>query len=578
VRPPGGVWSAPEDGPSGPEGALSSYVQVDAAGNAVALGGMAFRAAGGGWSTLPGVPAAGQTASDRGESIRFVVGPDGTTLAAWSDIVFSTSPGSPGHFIGTKGLMVAVRPPGGSWSPRHVISEEGTSANVLLAVDPKGTALVVLPGGTHAVWHPPGGTWSAPEAIPGPGIADVAFDGAGNAFAVWARTVFTGVDPNTGQTSSTVRIEATTRPAGGSWGAPDVLAEAPGAVITPQVALGALGGGVVAWKDQDALSVNERVEAIVREPGGAWSAPATLSAPTVTVSGVQIGVSASGDAVVTWLHDENTGTFDARAYAATYEATGALPKPPAASAPTCKPLPATAGTPKAPGRFELSADQLITNQRIGQAAIRRLNAVDAWLDAGIETRDLCGGAIGGPHLDPGVSATLAPGPVAAPTVPDPRPVVIATATPSGDAVQLSVAQLLVNQRIYQAAIRRAAALEVRLAGKLTGGDLKTGAVRQDKLTPRLLVLSATAATQPAPSRTEVAPATPGRPEAVTLTVKQLRINQRIAQAAVRRANALVARLRAGLTGAQFASGTITARALADDLPGLEAFSRPRPGG
>jgi hypothetical protein len=142
---------------------------------------------------------------------------------------------------------------------------------------------------------------------------------------------------------------------------------------------------------------------------------------------------------------------------------------------------------------------------------------------------------------------------------------VRTARPSGRVglIRLSAAQLRINQRIYQAAIRRADALEARLAGKLTGGDLAAGALTQDKLAARLLVLAATPpAAEPARSRTEIAPREPGPRGEVVLTAAQLRINQRIAQAAVRRSNALLARLRAGLTGDAFADGSITARNLA----------------
>jgi xanthine/CO dehydrogenase XdhC/CoxF family maturation factor len=71
---------------------------------------------------------------------------------------------------------------------------------------------------------------------------------------------------------------------------------------------------------------------------------------------------------------------------------------------------------------------------------------------------------------------------------------------------LTAGQLLINQRIYQAAIRRASTLEARLDRKPapTFGSRKGGTV--------------------------------------TFTVRQLRVNQRIAQAAVRRAIALVARV------------------------------------
>ena len=92
-----------------------------------------------------------------------------------------------------------------------------------------------------------------------------------------------------------------------------------------------------------------------------------------------------------------------------------------------------------------------------------------------------------------------------------------------------------------------------------------GAIGQGRLAPRLQIVRATpAANEPAASRTEIAPPGSGG-KALSLSAAQLRINQRIAQAGVRRANALVAHLQAGLDGGEFADGSITARALA---PGL----------
>ena len=54
---------------------------------------------------------------------------------------------------------------------------------------------------------------------------------------------------------------------------------------------------------------------------------------------------------------------------------------------------------------------------------------------------------------------------------------------------------------------------------------------------------------------------------MTVSVKQLQINQRISQAAVRRVNQLVDRLMRGLTGEDFRDGTIGA---ADLTPGLRS--------
>lgn len=135
-------------------------------------------------------------------------------------------------------------------------------------------------------------------------------------------------------------------------------------------------------------------------------------------------------------------------------------------APSPSPSPSGGG----PARITLSAAQLLINQRIGQAAIRRLNQVQAALD----------GRAAPPARRSGTGR-----------------------------VTLSARQLLINQRIYQAGVRRAAALEARLDGL------------------------------PAPS---AAPTSGGR---VRLSAAQLRINQRIAQAAVRRANRLVERVASG---------------------------------
>ncbi|MDX6554996.1 MAG: large repetitive protein [Miltoncostaeaceae bacterium] len=240
------------------------------------------------------------------------------------------------------------------------------------------------------------------------------------------------------------------------------------------------------------------------------------------------------------------------------------PAAPAVGAPRCKVVsarPEPSGDDG--GTVALSAAQLRVNQRIGQAAIRRLNAVEAWLNAGIQGRDLCGGAFGAGKLSGGVASAGGLTDLAEPSLPDPRPVVMAKAGEKGSAVRLSAAQLRINQRIYQTAIRRAEALEKRLAGKLTGGDLATGALTQDKLHPRLRIVSATPADfEPARSRTRIAGPRGGAPDEVEMSAAQLRINQRIAQAAVRRANALVARLEAGLTGDAFADGSMTARNLA----------------
>ncbi|MDX6555198.1 MAG: hypothetical protein QOD86_1393 [Miltoncostaeaceae bacterium] len=208
-------------------------------------------------------------------------------------------------------------------------------------------------------------------------------------------------------------------------------------------------------------------------------------------------------------------------------------------------------------RLALTPAQLRINQRISQAAMRRANAIERWLDAGLVARDLCGGAIGAADLGPGVTTVARAG--GAPVAADPRPVADGGEPRHPPArVRLSAGQLLINQRISQSALRRLDALDRRLDDGLTDADIREGAITAGKLVAGLAI-AAVDPTAAAPER----PAPPERPEpargrrAVTLSLAQLRINQRIAQAAVRRANSLGDRLARGLTGADIRDGTIT---------------------
>jgi hypothetical protein len=214
----------------------------------------------------------------------------------------------------------------------------------------------------------------------------------------------------------------------------------------------------------------------------------------------------------------------------------------------------------------LTASQLRVNQRISQAALRRTAAVDAWLEAGVAGRDLRDGGLGREEFA-GTVRLAGSGTAIANGLATPRPV--ALAPPGGGRrapVRVSARQLLINQRISQAAVRRADALARRMDGGLTGGDLAAGAVSATKLAPGLLVASAApAGPRPAPSSTRVAAPAARRHGRVALTDRQVLINQRISQAAVRRANGLVALVRGGLTGAQFRDGSIGSAGIAPRL-------------
>ena len=82
---------------------------------------------------------------------------------------------------------------------------------------------------------------------------------------------------------------------------------------------------------------------------------------------------------------------------------------------------------------------------------------------------------------------------------------------------------------------------------------------QGKLYDRLQILAKTPTAEPPASTTTIPPRqSPPDPGSVTLGVGQLRINQRISQAGVRNANALIRRLETGLSGADLRPATLTA--------------------
>ena len=216
---------------------------------------------------------------------------------------------------------------------------------------------------------------------------------------------------------------------------------------------------------------------------------------------------------------------------------------------------------ESPDPIRLTRGQLVINQRIGQAAIRRVAAVEQRLDAGIKDRDVCGGTISSESL----VSTLTPAYGAEIALPSADPAPITTAPAAGDPtrVRLTPQQLLINQRVYQVALLRARALAGRLSGRLTGGDLSLGGLSRGRLTPGLTVSATGAAVSSPPSRSN--PRTPSRQpgsKKVTLSASQLAINQRIAQAAVRTANDAVSQIERGLVNSNFADRGIGADAFA----------------
>jgi hypothetical protein len=124
-------------------------------------------------------------------------------------------------------------------------------------------------------------------------------------------------------------------------------------------------------------------------------------------------------------------------------------------------------------------------------------------------------------------------------------------------VQLTQQQLLINQRISQAAVLRSNAVRDRLDAGLTASQIGAGVITTPNLLPGLAF--GTLGTNAPGTPITVPTASGGSGGRVTLTAQQLLINQRISQAAVRRSNLSIARLQAGLTQDAIAPGGIASQ-------------------
>ena len=208
------------------------------------------------------------------------------------------------------------------------------------------------------------------------------------------------------------------------------------------------------------------------------------------------------------------------------------------------------------GTVTLTTSQLLTNQRISQAAVLRSNGALNALNAGLPAKAFRTSGLGAPAFGAGVPLTGTAMP-AAPSNSLGYLVTIPTKSGSGGQVSLTQEQLLINQRISQAAVLRSNAVRDRLNQGLTAAQVGAGAITSANLLPGLSFgpLGANSAGTPI----TVPSANSGSGSNVTLSTQQLLINQRISQVAVRRSNLNIASLQAGLTQDAIASGGISSQ-------------------
>lgn len=211
--------------------------------------------------------------------------------------------------------------------------------------------------------------------------------------------------------------------------------------------------------------------------------------------------------------------------------------------------------------LSLNAAQIQTNQRIGQAAVRRANAIQSWLDDGVVSGDFRTETITPDKFGSDVSWVDNGKNRSGCCCCDPddaRPVKVPAGSRGTATLRVTARQLRINQRIYSAALRRANALTARIEGQLTGGDIRDGELTQETVA-EWVVLGAQNPTAE-PTAASVTQVKSPRSNGATFqpTLNQLQTNQRIAQAAVRRTNELRAKLAFGLQAENFLDNSISA--------------------
>jgi hypothetical protein len=145
--------------------------------------------------------------------------------------------------------------------------------------------------------------------------AEVEFDGAGNALAVWRHS------------SAAEYLQVAEKSPGGAWGAPLNLSSSTYSPQTPQLAVDSAGDAVVVWSSYDGSKL--AVWAAVRSAGGAWQNPVTISEPGFNAEKARVAIDSTGAAVVVWERWTGNHIFggEALVQAATMSAAGAWGAP-----------------------------------------------------------------------------------------------------------------------------------------------------------------------------------------------------------------------------------------------------------
>jgi hypothetical protein len=286
-----GRW-APAQTISDPlEDAFEPTVAFDGAGEATALwttGGVitaAYRTPLGQWTAPQGISAVGVKANEP----RLAVDEAGDEAAIWVASKSAT-------FI----VEGSARPAGGAWrTPTELSAAGGNALAPDVAIGPGGRAVAgwVRNDGTAYIAQSsslssPTGSWEKPAADlsgqSGSLAVAVAVDARGDEFAVWRELE-----------GANYVVRAAERPLGASWQPSTPISDQSTNASEPFLTVDPAGDATVVWFRT--VGKELRTEAVRQPAGGAWGAPQVLG---VGASWVRVAGDAGGDAIAVWSVDE----------------------------------------------------------------------------------------------------------------------------------------------------------------------------------------------------------------------------------------------------------------------------------
>jgi hypothetical protein len=190
--------------------------------------------------------------------------------------------------------------PGGQWpfSPTPLTPSGINDGS--MAVNLAGAGVVMWSNGTllQASYRPAGGSWGPAETVSnaGHGVADIALDDVGNVAVALQRK----------PSVSTTVVDAVLRSVSSGWLPVDQLPVGPREnELMPAVAFESTGEAVIVWGSLTDIPSYRRVLASTRSMTGSWSAPVELSGPATQNQDISLSSNRAGTVVATW-HDITT--------------------------------------------------------------------------------------------------------------------------------------------------------------------------------------------------------------------------------------------------------------------------------